>query len=77
MKKRAEAEGLDWLSRHSHIFKKHAGMWIAFTPHHGRFAVGEVAKQTLKSFRRLYPSATPNLFHIPRLDEGPYVLWRF
>ena len=77
MKQRSEAGGLIWLKRHAGVFKTHAGMWIAFNPNRPRYAVGEVAKQTLKSFHRLYPSATPNLFHIPRPDEGPYVLWRF
>ena len=77
MKKLPQAEGLVWLHRHSSVFKKHAGKWIAFQPNGKRYTVGEAATQALKAFQRLYPSAVPNLFHIPRLDEGPYVLWRF
>ena len=78
MKKLSQTEGLVWLNRHSGVFKKHAGKWIAFQPNRTRYTVGEAAPQALKSFRLLYPSATsPNLFHIPRPDEGPYVLWQF
>jgi hypothetical protein len=77
MNKQSTAEGLIWLKRHASVFKKHAGKWIVFNPNQSRYAVGDGVSQALTQFQQLYPSAAPNLFHIPRPDEGPYVLWRF
>ena len=62
-----------WLNEHDDEVRKYAGKWIGIKLGVGIVAAGE-SEEVYKEFKKRYPGEIPFIYHVPRTDEGDYIL---
>jgi hypothetical protein len=69
-----EAKYILWLNQHERELKRYYGKWITFNPDEGIISVANSPTEAREKFLTKYPHGIPHVYHIPRKDEGMYVL---
>ena len=62
-----------WLNEHDEEVRKYTGKWIAIKSGIGIISAGE-SEEVYKEFKKKYPGEIPFIYHVPRVDEGDYIL---
>lgn len=69
-----ESEYIQWLNEHEDELRRYCGQWITIKLDVGIVSASPSLSDAEKEFYKKYPAETPHIYHVPRKDEGLYIL---
>lgn len=69
-----EVQYIQWLNEHEAELNKYCGQWITIKLDVGIVSASNNLQEAEKEFYKKYPHEIPHIYHVPRKDEGSYIL---